>query len=163
VLNLNGCRRNVPLTLRVLLLRRRTPRDPAFASVVTHPIHDRRIVDDGLVIHVVNIGDVHIRHRPVVEEAIVIPSSALETITEITEPVVDAAIETDLRSPIALMKKEHTPLPAPPRRGPQEAYFRSQNPGARHPKIVSVVVIPRPITWRPYVALAGAKRLLIDR
>src|ERR1700722_3496253 len=138
VLHLSRCRRNMPLTLRFFLLRRGPRRDPTFPAVVAHSIF--RAVDDRLVVDVVNVGDVDIGHRPVVEEVVVIPASTGETISEIAEAVVYAAVETHVRAPVPLMKKEHAAFPSPEWRRPQKTDFRGENPGARHPEVVAIVV-----------------------
>src|SRR5712692_4093488 len=98
VLNLNRDRRNMSLMRRSLLLRCRTRVDSAVAAVEADA--RLRVVDHRLVVNVVNDRDVHVVHRLVVEEAIVVPTSAFVTFTKIAEAIVDPAIETDYRTPI---------------------------------------------------------------
>src|ERR1700730_10087710 len=66
MLNLSGYRRDMSLTCGSLFLRPRTLVDASFAAVVTHP-RSCVVVHSGLV-DVVNLPDVHIVHRTVVEE-----------------------------------------------------------------------------------------------
>jgi hypothetical protein len=51
--------------------------------------------------------------------------------------------------------------PAPIARGPQETRLWSLNPRSRHSEI-PVVVVVRPIARGPNVAVAGAKRLIVN-
>jgi hypothetical protein len=72
----------------------------AFTTVVTHPSHVD-VVDDRLVVDVGDVNVVDVRNRTVVVERAVIPVTALETNTAVPESVVDAAVESDVRTPIA--------------------------------------------------------------
>jgi hypothetical protein len=45
----------------------------------------------------VNVGDVHVAHRTVVEKVSVIPTPAFKAHTEITEAVIDSAVEAYVR------------------------------------------------------------------
>jgi hypothetical protein len=73
--------------------------------------------------------------------------------------MVDSAIKPYTRTPKAFVKNKTATAPGPITWDPEETDFRSQNPGARHPVIV---IAPGPITRRPDVTLARAKRLLVD-
>src|SRR5579862_209200 len=150
----------MPFVFRGLLLPRRPCVDSALATVVAHTIF--RPVYDRFVIDVVNIDDIHIRHRPVIEEMIVIPSSACEAVSKVAKPVVDAAVESDVWPPIASMEHIHSVGPTPIGRGPQEADFRGLDPSTGHPVVVGVVLAPGPIARRPNVAISGAHRLLVN-
>ena len=50
-----------------------------------------------LCVYTLVMGDAHIGHGAVVEVAVVIPVAAHETDADITEAVVDAAVEADVR------------------------------------------------------------------
>src|SRR6516165_211418 len=132
--------------------------DPAVASVVADAVHV--VVDHGGVVNVVNIGDIYIVHRTVVIEVPVVPTSALISVTEISEPVVDSAIETDLRTPVADMPDKRGSAPSPPSRSPQKADRRCQHPSSWHPVIT--VGAPSPIARHPYIARIWANWLRID-
>ena len=58
---LSGYRRNMSVTQGLLLFRGGTRIDPTVATVVADTIH-RDVVDDGRVVDVVDVGDVHIVH-----------------------------------------------------------------------------------------------------
>jgi hypothetical protein len=61
---------------------------------------DRR---NRMAIHVVNHSDVYIVHSPVVVEMPGIPVASLVARAPVTEPVIDASVEADVRTPISLV------------------------------------------------------------
>src|SRR5207245_6360498 len=78
-------------------------------------------------------------------------------------PVIDAAVKThDSKRPIAGIKNETAATPSPISRSPQETRLGRQNPCPWNPVVIAVIVIPRPKTWGPDVALAGTDRLFIN-
>src|SRR5579864_335364 len=162
MLSLSTYWREVSLTLRSLFLVRRARIDPTAAAVVAHAVHGG-VVDHGRVVNVVNVGHVHIVHRTVVEEPVVVPTSTFVAISEVAETIIDPAIETDSRAPIALMKQKSIATPTPIPRSPEEAGFRRQHPRAGYPVVISVIVIVGPVAGRPDITLGGAKRLFVHR
>src|SRR5258708_10345267 len=94
-----------------LFLRSRMGLDSAIAAVVADVVHV--VVDYRCVVNVVDLSNVYIVHRTVIEEASVLPTSAFITLTEIAETVTDPAVETYLRAPVTLVKKKTFPAPAP--------------------------------------------------
>jgi len=142
------------------LLRRGTCRDSAVSAVVRH----MRIIvyDGGPVIDVGDVCDIHIRHRPVVEKFAAAPFAAGEAFAEVSETVINAAVESDMRTPIAGIPNIEAIVPTPVSGGPQKAYFRGYDPGAGHP-VVAVIVAPRPVSGCPYKARAGAEGLRVNR
>src|SRR5205809_41640 len=82
-------RREMPLVHRGLLLRSWSGGHPTIAAAVANAIDSGTVIDDRRVVDVVNVRDVYIRNGAIVEEASVIPASTFETISEITEAVVD--------------------------------------------------------------------------
>src|SRR5580698_11381236 len=133
----------------------------AIASVVADVV-DGYVVDGG-VVSVVNVGDVDIVDGAVVIELITLPASAFVTVAEVTETVVDAAIKSDDRPPIAFMEGVAVVVPTPVRGRPIVAGLRHHNPCAGHPVVVAVTGIVRPVAGRPDVTLARAKWLLVYR
>src|SRR5579864_1131375 len=162
MLSLSTYWRDVSLTLRSLFLPRRARVDPTIAAVVADPVHGG-VVDHGRVVNIVNVGHVHIVHGTVVEKPVVVPTSAFISVAEVAEAIVDSAIETDSRTPIAFMEQKSVAAPAPIARGPEETGFRRQHPRTGHPVVVSVIVIVGPVTRRPDIALGGAQGLFIHR
>src|SRR5579864_1005136 len=153
----------MPLMCRTFLLRRRAGVHPAISAVVTDAVDRRAVVDDGRVVDVMNHRDIHVGDGTVVEEVSMVPASAFETFSEIAEAVVDPAIEADQWAPITVVENEPSVAPRPVWRSPEEARFGSEDPCARYPIIVIVVVAPCPVPRRPDIAVAGTDRLLVDR
>src|ERR1700683_3483810 len=138
MLSLGGYRCNVPPLRRRFFLRRRTRADPSVAPVVTHTIHG--VVHNCFVVNVVNVGDVYVHHRAVIEKVSTIPTSAGESHAEVAEPIVDTAIKTYCRTPEPFMPQKCFATPAPPARGPQKSNLRRDNPCARHPIVIRNIV-----------------------
>src|SRR5580692_6801323 len=108
---LSSHRRNTPLVRETFFLCRRTPVNAATAAVVADP--GLVVVDDRRVVHIVNVGDVHVVDRTVVEEVSVLPASAFITIAKISVTVTDSAVEADVQSPVAFIEGIAVAGPAP--------------------------------------------------
>src|SRR5258708_4835598 len=162
MLSLSTHRRQMSSAPCLFVSRRRARIDPTVATVEAHAIFDA-IVDHCRVVHVVDIGHVHIGHGTVVKEVSIVPTSAFETLAEVTKSVIDPAIKTNFRAPETFVPEEYIPAPTPPARGPQETDFRSEHPRARHPVVILTVVIPIPVSRRPDITLAWTNGLLIYR
>src|SRR5258708_17276399 len=161
MLSLRSHRRQMSSAPCLFVSRRRARIDPTVATVEAHAIFDA-IVDHCRVVHVVDIGHVHIGHGTVVKEVSIVPTSAFETLTEVTKSVIDPAIKTNFRAPEPFVENERLTAPTPPARGPEKTDFRSEHPCARHPVVIFTVVIPIPVSRRPEIALAGTDRVLIS-
>jgi len=74
---------------------------------------------DSRVVHVVNHVDVHMIDGRVIEEMPTVPTSAQITAAEVPEAVIDPAIKTYGRAPIAIIEKKPGAAPAPVGRGPR--------------------------------------------
>src|SRR5208337_2758675 len=135
LLVLGGHRRNMSLVGGSRFLRCRTRRYSTVSAVVTYVI--RRIVNHRGVVNVVNVGDVHVVHRTIVEKLAVVPAPALVALAEVAKAVIDPAIEADLWTPEAFMENESLSSPTPPAWGPEEADLRGQDPGSRHQVVVA--------------------------
>ena len=108
---------DVPLVCGCFFLPRRAIVDSAMAVIadayiVSH-IHLR-------FVHVVNHGHVYVGHCAVVEEMAVVPTPAFKTVAEVSEAIVDAAVETYCRSPIAGIPDKTAAAPAPVARRPEK-------------------------------------------
>jgi hypothetical protein len=73
----------------------------ADATTATVKADVRIVHDDCLLINVVDDVHIHIIHTGVVEEVAAGPITAGIARADVTETVVDAAVETDFRSPVA--------------------------------------------------------------
>src|ERR1700730_11982659 len=144
---------------RSLLLRSWPSINPAVATVVTDPCI---VVDDNrLAVDVRYVGDVDVGHATVVKEPVALPIAAEEPRTGITKAIINAAVETDVWSPIAPMPNVETVIPAPVARGPKHS-DGSEHPSARNP-VIAIVVIPCPVARRPDVGLSWTQGLNINR
>src|SRR5580692_1573018 len=156
---LSSHRRNTPLVRETFFLCRRTPVNAATAAVVADP--GLVVVDDRRVVHIVNVGDVHVVDRTVVEEVSVLPASAFITIAKISVTVTDSAVEADVQSPVAFIEGIAVAAPAPIAGSPEKIGLGSHHPCARHPVVPCVSVGVGPISGRPEITVARTKRLLV--
>src|SRR5579863_6210360 len=117
------------------LFRRGRARPGTTISAVIADVVVRSVVDDGLVIDVVNVGDIHIIHRAVVIEASVSPISALIADATVTKAVVNATVEADVRTPVAIVPGISIVAPAPISGSPEQANLGSHHPRSRHPEV----------------------------
>src|SRR5271170_7270719 len=99
---------------------------------------------DDSPIHVggVNHCRVDVHHGRVVREDPAIPASADETDSSVPKSIINAAIKSNVRAPIACMENVPDAAPAPISRSPKEPDSRSHDPGARHPEISGRPVRP---------------------
>src|SRR5512136_2892529 len=98
MLSLNRRGREMPFAGGNFIFSPLTRVDSTIAAVVTDTIH-RDAVDHGCVVHIVNIDDIHIRNRTIVEEAVAVPTPAFIALTGVAKAVSDAAVETNMRTP----------------------------------------------------------------
>ena len=74
----------------------------------------RHVADHGVIdISVVYVGHIHIGDRGVVMERAADPASAYEAVSEVAEAVVDASVESDVRTPVPGAPKVRSVTPAP--------------------------------------------------
>ena len=142
-----------------LLIAIRTSIDSAVAAVIADAIHGD-IVDHGSVVDM-NVVDPDIVDAAVVEEVPTSPVSAGIAGANVAESVIHAAVETDVRSPIARIPDIDPFMPTPIARRPEQADRRRRRPRAGHPEVAVRAV--GPIAGRPDITVAGTRRLLINR
>ena len=166
VLLLGGRRLQMRLGREGLLLRRRPCGDAVRPPIETgvSVVDDGRIVDNRVVdVGVADDRSIHVHRRSVVSELSPAPFAAGEPASAVSEPVVHAAVEADLRSPVAAMEEISPVISiAPIARRPQVAWLRRGNPCSRNPVVVSVS-IPGPIAGSPHVVGLRAGRLHVHR
>src|SRR6266404_3036556 len=119
------------------------------------------LVHRAIDIGVMNHAGVHVRHGGVVTEAVSFPSAAPVAVSGIAIAVVNAAVKTDSRAPVAVIKSIKTVAPAPPGRGPKQTYYRRRNPGAGDPIVIADT--PSPVTGSPDIARDRNRRLHLYR
>lgn len=130
-------------------------------AVEAHARDEPTVVLDASFISVVDQFHVYVGHGAVIKEVATSPVSAVETHARISEPVVDSAIETDVRSPIAGVPEIESVIEPPVARRPEQTDLGRLDPRAGDPKVA--IISPRPITWDPDESRFRANRLLVNR
>jgi hypothetical protein len=166
MLLLGRSRRSVRLAGEGLLLRRRFRGNSIWPTVEAgvSVVDDRRVVDDGCI-HICrpNHGRVHGYYCCVISEGAASPLTAGEASSTITESIVHAPVEADLRPPIAAMENVNTAIsPAPITWCPEVARLRRFDPGSRDPVVVALA-IPGPIAGCPHEVRLWTRRLNVNR
>ncbi len=155
-------RRHMVLMLVAGLLRARTSLYPAVTTIEARVIVDHRVVHvDVLDVRVTDHCPIHIHDRRVIREVTAIPPPAVEAGAAIPEAVVDAAVEADMRPPVAGVEDEGATSPAPVAGRPKHADRRRLHPHTGNP-VVPLRTI-RPVAGIPEIAIARADRLGIHR
>jgi hypothetical protein len=144
MLRLNGYGRNMLLTRRRLFLRPWTRADPTIAAVVADPVH-RGAVNHRGVVNIMNVGDVYVVHRAVIEKVSVIPASTFIALAVVTIAVTNPAVEAYVRTPVAIIENKSVAAPTPIGWSPEQTGFRSHYPRTRHPVIIVEVVSVSPV------------------
>ena len=117
--------------------------------------NDRPVIDAGY------IGDADIRDGPVIEELVSAPLATGKSDAGISEPIVNTAVEPNVRPPISGVPDIQSAAPAPISGRPQHS-DRRHYPRSRHP-VVAAVIVPSPITGRPHISRPRADGLCIHR
>src|ERR1019366_2404102 len=151
--------RPVLLVCRGLFRCGRVGVNSPIAAVIADMVY-RGVVDNGFVVNIVNVRDVHVIHRAVVVEGSVVPISAFIAETTIAEAVVDATVEADMRTPVAFIPGVGVAAPSPITRSPEEANFGSHRPRTRHPEVAFIPVSP--VAGRPQITVGGGHGLLVN-
>ena len=163
LLRLRSHRRNMPIASGYLILRSWMCGCAAISAVIADPVYGGRIVNHRGVVNVANVRDVYVVDGLVVVEAPIVPASALIAFPEVAVSVYDSAVETHMRSPVAIVENVTVAVPGPVPRRPQVAYFRRFHPGAGNPVIVAVIVVIRPVAGHPDISFGRTQRLLVHR
>src|SRR5208283_4817052 len=144
MLGLRGQGRGVWLVRVAFFFASRPRLNAAIATVK----RDMIVIHDHVaLVHVPHIDDIDIHDGAVIEEAAATPLAAPEADAAVSEAVVNAAIEADVRSPVAGVPRIKAAAPSPVAGGPEHANGR-YDPGAGNP-VVAAVVIPGPVARGP--------------
>src|SRR6266567_2240041 len=142
-----------------LFLGRWARRNSAFPAVEAG---GRRVIDyDGTVIDVGHICHADIGDRAVVVEPTTAPLSSEKPYTSVAKSVVNAAVEADVRPPVAGMPGIESASPTPVSRRPEHA-DRRHHPRAGHP-VIAGIIVPAPVAGRPEVTGSRTDGLGINR
>ena len=140
------------------LLRRGARLNSMRTTVVAGAVNVH-IVNHRAVVHIVNVGDVHIVDCAVVVEVMAAPVSTPVADAGVTEAVVNATVESDGRSPVAGVPVVQSGGKSPVARRPQEADLGRHHPCSRHPVVSARAVSP--ITRCPDVSWSRTERLRV--
>src|SRR5580698_2707070 len=141
-------------THSLLFLRCGARVDPTVAAV------EADAASSGVHPLVVNVVEaVHVIHRRVVEKMTVLPGSTFITMTEVSETIVDPAIETYGRAPVTLIENKSSAAPTPNSRASEGTLVGEPPPMSRVPVIGGV---RSPIPRRPDITVARANRLIVS-
>src|SRR5580704_206749 len=151
---------DVVIAIRGHLRGTRTGVDAAATAVEADAIHFA-VVGHCAVIDVVNVVNVDVADAAIVEKVTAAPVAAFEAETAVTEPVINSAIEADVRAPVTGVPEISAVAPAPISGSPEKSDARRDDPRAGNPEI-SVGAVG-PISGRPNVAIARANRLRVHR
>jgi hypothetical protein len=158
VLDLHMSSFNMPLVHKSFIITRRPTVDSARPTVESHP---GSLVDDYRSVINMNVRDPDVVHTAVVIESPAMPITALVAFAEITEAVINAAVEANMRAPITGMPKISPAAKRPIAWSPQEPGLRCDHPSARYPVIAIWSVSP--VAGGPDVSVARARWLRINR
>ena len=156
VLQLRLHRRSVRFAQSGQFRRLRTNLNPTVSAVETDPhiVHSNRVA-----IHVVDDSGVDVVDRTVIKEVAGVPVPALVAGARIAEPVVDAAVEADMRPPIAAEVAITAMHRAPVAGSPERTLIRCLHPHARNPVVARRS--PAPVPGGPEIVIAGRGRLIV--
>ena len=138
------------------------PRPDVNAAATAIIRNARPVVDHhGAVVDVSNVDDVNAVDRAVVVEVVAVPVAAIVAITGVTEAVVDAAIESDVQTPVTAEEAPAVVVPAPVSGSPERAVVRRSTPCPRNPVITGRS--PTPVSGGPDIVWRRGFGLLILR
>ena len=120
----------------------------------------RIVYDYSFAVDVRHVCDIHVHDGTVVEEGSASPFAATKAYAAIAEAVVDAAVETNVRSPVTAMPAIEAAFKSPVAGSPKHA-DGPNDPSARDP-VIAVVITPRPVTGRPKIASTGTDGLRVN-
>ncbi len=141
------------------LFRRGRSNGCSAGSAVVADVASGPAVAYGLLISVMEVPNIYVIHGSVVAELVVIPISALVADTTIAISVVNAAVESDGRAPVAFVPKVCVVTPTPVTWSPEQANAGRLDPCAGHPKIAIRTVSP--VTGSPQIAFLRTKWLRV--
>jgi len=118
-------------------------------AISTAVVGDVIVVDDGCVVDdcfvdvgVVDSRFIHMHDRPVIGEFAAAPLAANEADAHVAEAVVDAAVVSNVRTPVTGVENIESIRPAPIGRRPQRTLVGRGNPGAWNPEVAIISISP---------------------
>src|SRR5215469_5494201 len=117
--------------------------------------------DDAILVHIGDTYGSEVRHCTVISEFPTPPLAADKADAAVAIAVVNAAVETNMRSPVARVPSVYSSFITPIARRPQQAGPRRLHPHARDPEVARIAV--GPVAWGPDVTRCRQGRLLVNR
>jgi len=139
------------------LLRRRPRIDSATSAVKADPA--AASVRHLVVVNIMNGGGINICHGAVIGKPALIPICAVVATPRVSIAVIDAAVVTNMRTPVTRVPVVVSVVVAPPGRRPERSYIRGKHPHPGDPIIAVARIIP--VTGRPNIVVAGGGRLAV--
>src|SRR5262245_10395539 len=102
--------------------------DPTGAAVKTGAVDDGGVGDHGGVIGVVNNRGIHVGDGTVITKDAASPGSTHKANPGIAEPVIDAAVEAYVRTPVSAVPSVKPVAPTPIAGGPKQSDSRWLHP-----------------------------------
>src|SRR5271154_3587966 len=96
-------------------------------------------VDVPFLINVVDEGGIDVVHAAVVEKVAAVPVAASVAFSAVTKTVINAAVEADLRAPVAFIPRVVAVSPTPITGRPKNADFGRLDPSAGDEEVAAVV------------------------
>lgn len=142
-----------------LLLGRWPCRDAFRTTIITCSVVGSMIIYNYSLVYIriMYYRAVYIYYRCIVTKRISFPSATTETGSAISITIINTAIKTYMRPPIAGMKTIDTSIITPPCRRPQKSGLWRKHPCSRHPKIFSIC--KGPVTRTPQIPIRWTRRL----
>lgn len=125
--------------------------------VVYGSVINNRAVD----ISIVHYSCINVYYGSIIAEMVTFPAAANKTVAAVSIPIVNAAVKTDMRTPVTPMEAIITARVSPPGGCPKQAGLWWCSPIAGHP-VIAIRIIIRPITGHPQVSINGACGLIIN-
>ena len=148
----------MPLVHESFIVMRRPPVDPTWPAIECYA---RPLVDNHSTVVDVDVGNSDVVNGAVVIKRPAMPIAAFVAFAEITEAVIDPAVEADVRAPITGMPKVGAAAKRPIARSPEQARLRCNHPSTRHP-VISIRSVS-PVAGSPNISIARTRRLGINR
>jgi hypothetical protein len=151
----------MPIVLCRLFRGSRSRVDPTGAVEAGVIINDSPIVDHCTVhIGVVDERRINSPNRGIIVKDTAVPPAATETRSKITEAIVDAAVKSNVGTPITGVPAVGAADKDPVTRSPKKSWFGHFMPDARNPEITVISV--GPIAWGPQISILRTRWLLVD-
>jgi hypothetical protein len=132
--------------------------DTLKSAVIAHPV-EGRVVDHTTVVDIRDVSVAYVIYRAVVGEFVTMPVTALVAPSDISKPVVDTAVISNIAAPVAMIEGVSAAAVPPISRRPESSRVRRGGPGSRHPVIASRSVAP--VSRSPNITRFRDRRLFI--